>query len=567
METTGLEGNIDQIVEIGLVKFTANGTVLDEFATLVNNPGSSPDARNAHQIDDASLPGAPSTSQALEEAFAFMAGTVVVAHNWEFEESFLINAARRCGLKIPDILAICTMKTAQCQMDGRGYSLKIMYKSASGEFLDNAHTALADARAVRTVLPWMLKNAPSPLYLTAAPPPTPDPPYTGGRCPIKCRPAPMARSSITALIDAFPQSPHPRTGNPEEITKYRTLLAECVEDSRLTYEETHALTAQVQRTQLSGTQIRELNSQAWHYTFPGNNDWFAIDQASRRERYHLADALGLTELADKIHAAIVANVEPEPSAKDRYLRGTRIGIAGESPELIELKALAEGYGAKIAINITKTVQWMASATPDATDSRHNSARKFGIPIISPAEGTRRINEAVRAAELAALERQRKIDQTEADRRAARKACSSESDSYWRPVWRRTELIPARDIVEPENGSIVMFNVNRYRYLAVRRGNRWHTTSYYSSYIDKIESWSKLVRTGTGFHVFTGWRPTTSEPSARFAVIRHRSKKSGVWDAAIKVDSGEWYSTGGKGSIDDWADIVRYSNQIEVSNDQ
>lgn len=562
LETTGLDGATDRIVEIGLVKFTADGTIIDEFATLVNNPGSSPGARNAHQIDDADLPGAPSTADALREAFAFMAGTVVVAHNWEFEEAFLIKAARQCALRIPDILAVCTMKTAQCHMDGRGYSLKIMYKSASGEFLDNAHTALADARAVSTVLSWMLRNSPQPLFLTAAPPPPAEPPYTGGSCPAKCRPAPMGRSSITALIDAFPQSPHGRTGNPEEVDNYLALLADCVEDGQLTYEETNALTAQVQRTQFTGTQIRELHSQAWNSTFPGDNDWFALDQTSRRERYLLADALGLTALAEEIHAAIVANVEPEPSAKARYLRGTRIGIAGDSTELIELRTTAEGYGAKIAVNITKTVQWMASVTPDATDSRHNSARKFGIPIVSPADGTKRIGEAVRDAELKAFERQREIDRMEADRKAHR----AEQDSYWRPVWRRTELVPARDLTEPPDGSTVLFNVNSYRYLAVRRGRLWHTTSHYSSHVDKTEQWPELARKGTGFQVLTKWRPTSSEPAASFTVIRHRSAKTGRWDAAITIDSGEWYSTGGDGYLDNWVDIVRYSSQIDVAID-
>jgi hypothetical protein len=44
---------------------------------------------------------------------------------------------------------------------------------------------------------------------------------------------------------------------------------------------------------------------------------------------------------------------------------------------------------------------MVSATPDSTDSRHATARKLGIPIIRPAEGSVRLDEAVREAELKA----------------------------------------------------------------------------------------------------------------------------------------------------------------------
>jgi DNA polymerase-3 subunit epsilon len=39
IETTGLDPYTDRIVEIGLVKFTSDGEVFDEFATLINNPG------------------------------------------------------------------------------------------------------------------------------------------------------------------------------------------------------------------------------------------------------------------------------------------------------------------------------------------------------------------------------------------------------------------------------------------------------------------------------------------------------------------------------------------------
>ena len=93
LETTGLDPATDRIVEIGLVKFTGDGTIVDEFATLVNSPGSNADARAVHGIDDSDLIDAPSIKQVLDEALAFIGGTVVVAHNCDFEEGFLTAAA------------------------------------------------------------------------------------------------------------------------------------------------------------------------------------------------------------------------------------------------------------------------------------------------------------------------------------------------------------------------------------------------------------------------------------------------------------------------------------------
>jgi hypothetical protein len=71
--------------------------------------------------------------------------------------------------------------------------------------------------------------------------------------------------------------------------------------------------------------------------------------------------------------------------------------------VIDLRKYAESYGAKLAVNITKTVQWMATSTPDVADSRHATARKLGVPIISPADGRVRLDESIREAKPKAFE--------------------------------------------------------------------------------------------------------------------------------------------------------------------
>jgi hypothetical protein len=74
------------------------------------------------------------------------------------------------------------------------------------------------------------------------------------------------------------------------------------------------------------------------------------------------------------------------------------------------------------------------ANPTAT-TRHTTARKLGIPILSPAQGSTRLDEAVREAELKAYERQRDIDRYA----TLRHQRADEADAYWRPSWRREEL--------------------------------------------------------------------------------------------------------------------------------
>lgn len=434
IETTGLDPRTDQIVEIGLVKFTADGTILDEFATLVNSPGSSLGAREVHGIDDADLAPAPRLDQVLPEAFAFMAGTVLVAHNLDFEGGFLAAAAAHTRLSLPPVLGLCTLQTSRRQLEGRAFSLTSMYKTATGNWNGQRHTALGDARAVREVLLWLLRTSPQRLYLTQAPPAAIPMPIR--QCAISCRPVGLSRASVAELLDAFPQSPVARIGDPPAISQYQAVLTDAVEDGRLTYEEAAALTDRARLTRLTGTQLRQLHQKAWEAAFPEHgSDWAALSAMQRKEMYLLADALGLTDLAEKFRHVIEAGADPPPSAEARYLRGLRIAILGDHSEILDLRKEAESYGARLAVNITKTVRWLATATPEATDSRHTTARTLGIPIISPAEARTRLAEAVREAELKAFERQRQIDEQLAQRRQR----EAEIDMYWRPTWRSQEL--------------------------------------------------------------------------------------------------------------------------------
>ena len=114
-------------------------------------------------------------------------------------------------------------------------------------------------------------------------------------------------------------------------------------------------------TQLTGTQLHQLHQDAWNATFSDEHDtdWSQLTPLRRREMYLLADGLGLSKLAEKVRAVIEACAEPEPPPESRYLRGSRVGICGNTSELVQLRTRAEAYGAKVAVRITKTVQWLA----------------------------------------------------------------------------------------------------------------------------------------------------------------------------------------------------------------
>lgn len=319
LETTGLDPAQDRIIEVGLVKFTADGQVLDEFTTLVNNPGSSREARDVHHVDDVDLVDAPHLGEVLAEVLTFVEGTILVGHKMDFEESFLRAAARAHHVPLPPLQTLCTLQTAYRQLEGRAFSLTAMHKTATGAFASDAHTALGDARATRHVLLWLLHQAPSPLHLTAAPPtPSTAAPTTAG-CAISCRPVPTVQASLAGLLASFPQSPIPRAGDSRALTAYQQLLQDSVEDGRLTYEEADSLTKAARRTRVTGTQLRELHQSAWRSAFPGDvdADWTKLSPTRRREMFLLADALALPDIAGRLRQVIDALAEPSPPATTR----------------------------------------------------------------------------------------------------------------------------------------------------------------------------------------------------------------------------------------------------------
>ncbi len=435
VETTGLDPAADRILEIGLVKFTADGVVLDEFATLVASPFVKDDAAAINHITESDLQGAPRIQDVLCEAFAFISGTVLVSHNFQFEGGFLSEAAAQAGITLPDVIGVCTLDACRRLLEGRSFSLVAMHKTATGEFTNFRHTALGDARAVKEVFHWLVRTAPTPLYLSLLPRGAPSDVFD--ICQIKCRPVDLARASMAELLAAYPQSPRHRAGDPFATTTYERLLSGCLLDGLLTMQEVRQLSAAATSTGLTGTQLRELHREAWDATFANERNTALKDltRSKRREMYLLAEALGLDVLAAEISEVITQLADPEPAPNARYLRGFRVAIIGEDAVMVALREQAEAYGAKLAVNITKTVQWLATSTPDATDSRHVTARRLGIPILDADGASVRLNEAIRDAELAAFERQREIDEyAEVRRRRA-----AESDAYWRPTWRRSEL--------------------------------------------------------------------------------------------------------------------------------
>ncbi len=148
LETTGLKADKDEIIEIGAVRFTADGRdarVLDRFVRFVH-PGRPIPLRiqQITGIHDEDVADAPRIDEVLPELRAFIGADVrgVIAHNVSFDLGFLCAA----GLDVQRP-AFDTFELASILMPGRAsYSLGELCRNEGIALLD-AHRAFDDAEA------------------------------------------------------------------------------------------------------------------------------------------------------------------------------------------------------------------------------------------------------------------------------------------------------------------------------------------------------------------------------------------------------------------------------------
>lgn len=163
LETTGLVSETDRIVEIGAVRFDANGQELDRFETLVYpERRMAPAAQAIHGISDAMLADQPPASAVLPEFLSFLGPsdtTVMLAHNAGFDAGFLGCELRRAGLPAPghavaDTLALARRRLPELR-DHRLDTLARLFRLDP----DGPHRALADSVRVKGL--WLALDGPA----------------------------------------------------------------------------------------------------------------------------------------------------------------------------------------------------------------------------------------------------------------------------------------------------------------------------------------------------------------------------------------------------------------------
>ena len=144
LETTGFSPETNRIIEIGAVK-VQNGKIVDKFSTFVNPQVPIPfRIEQLTSINDSMVIDAPVIADILPEFMKFCDGCVMVAHNADFDMSFIKKNCQRldipCKPTIVDTVALARVLLPNLNR----FKLDTVAK-ALGVSLENHHRAVDDA--------------------------------------------------------------------------------------------------------------------------------------------------------------------------------------------------------------------------------------------------------------------------------------------------------------------------------------------------------------------------------------------------------------------------------------
>ncbi len=150
IETTGFSPVTNRIIEIGAVK-VEHGEITERFSTFVNPQVPIPfHIEKLTSINDGMVMDADTIEVVLPQFLKFVGDAILVAHNANFDVSFIKENAKRQGIPV-DFTYVDTVGIARALLTGQSkYTLDAVAKTL-GISLENHHRAVDDAECTAEI--------------------------------------------------------------------------------------------------------------------------------------------------------------------------------------------------------------------------------------------------------------------------------------------------------------------------------------------------------------------------------------------------------------------------------
>lgn len=411
VETTGLNPfRNDRIVELALVVVDSDGSIVREFATLIN-PERDIGPTRVHGLSTRDVLSAPTFSGIARELADVLYGCVAIAgHNVRFDLSFLDAEFKRIGFTLPDFPSICTMKLAG------GGTLARNCEEYGIEFIGDSHEALNDARATAHLLKLLLEDAPHLRSEIERFPPMMLPviPFESGR-PVTRSESRRQGANPPGYIQRLLQRAPSELSDDQDgsaLLAYSALLERVLQDRLVDASEGEALFDLATRWNISASQIQQAHRDfLLRLAVVALADGIVTD-GERRDLHTVSQLLGIdTRNLDALLEVTGEKLKGfQPSAPvapaslpAEGITGRRVCFTGECACQYEGSSITRSVATQLASerglivqeSVTKGLDILVVADPESQSGKARKARQYGITILPELVFWRKIGVAIK----------------------------------------------------------------------------------------------------------------------------------------------------------------------------
>ena len=381
-ETTGLSAKSDRVIEVGIVRTSADGKVLREYSSLVN-PSRDVGRTDIHGITAGMLREAPTFEQIVGDIISMLNGAVMVAHNASFDARFLDSELERISCGREDIDALCTLqlmfagyptgprRLVDCCVE---YGIPIL----------NSHSALDDARMASQLLHFLLQKVevqifPEPIFISSDV-------AKSGISLIRSEVENQRTSEANFLADLVARLPSERdTGIVSAVNgaQYLNLLDRVLEDRKIEKSEAESLHMFALDMNLSLDRVAGVHaSYIANLCAVARQDGVVTD-LERSDLRLVAELLKVSEWEPllEIETRTLGHVVESAGLNP----GMSVCFTGEMTVSREtLEERSRNMELVVKTGVSKKVDILVVADSDSMSTKARKARELGIRIVSEA---------------------------------------------------------------------------------------------------------------------------------------------------------------------------------------